>query len=200
MKEVRKIIEDVCSLSIWRWRAVLYFKKCGEKTWMMRPLRVLGAKNVFVGKNVTILPNLRLEIIGADGVKAEPVIKIGNGVNIEQNVHLTAAEHVYIGDNVSICGDAVITDIVHPYEDIRIAPEKQSIKIKAVNIGDNSFIGMHAMIMPGVTVGKHCVVGANSVVTHDVADYTVVAGTPAQVIKKFNFEKNKWIDVRGGGE
>ena len=51
-----------------------------------------------------------------------------------------------------------------------------------VSIGDNSHIGMDAMIMPGVAIGRNCIVGARAVVTHDVPDNTVVAGVPARPI------------------
>jgi len=46
--------------------------------------------------------------------------------------------------------------------------------------------------MAGVHIGEHSVIGANAVVTHDIPPYSVVAGIPAKVIKKFNFETNQW--------
>lgn len=62
-----------------------------------------------------------------------------------------------------------------------------------VKIGSQSFIGMGARIFPGVTIGKHCVIGANAVVTHDIPDYCVAAGMPARVIKRYDFEKGEWV-------
>ena len=50
--------------------------------------------------------------------------------------------------------------------------------------------------MPGVTLGKNVIVGANAVVTKSVPDYSIVAGVPAKIIKKYDFEKNEWISVR----
>lgn len=60
-----------------------------------------------------------------------------------------------------------------------------------VAIGDNCHIGMNAMIMPGVTIGSDCIVGACAVVTHDVPDGTVVAGVPARSICKVEEYRNK---------
>ena len=51
------------------------------------------------------------------------------------------------------------------------------------------------MIAGSIKIGKHCVIGANSVVTKDVPDYSVAAGAPCKVIKKYNFEKNEWEKV-----
>lgn len=67
------------------------------------------------------------------------------------------------------------------------------MKAFPVSIGDESFIGMGARIFPGVSIGKHCIVGANAVVTHNVPDYCVVAGVPARIIKKYDFSACKWI-------
>lgn len=88
-----------------------------------------------------------------------------------------------------------ITDIEHPYENIETAPGKQKMIARAVRIGRQSFIGMGARIFPGVTIGRHCVIGANAVVTHDVPDYCVAAGVPARVIKKYDPEKGAWVKV-----
>ncbi|PWX68720.1 hypothetical protein CYK74_14080 [Clostridium perfringens] len=54
---------------------------------------------------------------------------------------------------------------------------------------------MGSRIMAGVKIGKHCIIGANSVVTRDVDDYSIVAGCPAAVIKRYNFNGRKWEDV-----
>ena len=63
-----------------------------------------------------------------------------------------------------------------------------------VRIGSGSWIGENACIL-GVIIGKQCVIGANSVVTKDIPDYSVAVGIPAKVIKKYNFETQQWERV-----
>lgn len=117
---------------------------------------------------------------------------IGSNCNIEQNVHITCANSIDIGDECSILAGAMITDITHPYEDVSIAPKEQEIKTSPVTIGTQTLIGMGARILPGVTIGKHCVVGTNAVVSKNISDYCVVAGVPARIIKKYNLETKQW--------
>ena len=63
-----------------------------------------------------------------------------------------------------------------------------------VVIGNGSWIGEHVCII-GASIGRHCVIGANSVVTRDIPDYSVAVGSPAVIIKKYDFNLNKWIKV-----
>ena len=61
-----------------------------------------------------------------------------------------------------------------------------NFKKAKIFIGDNSWIGTGAVIMPGILIGKDCIIGSNAVVTKDVNDFEIVAGIPAKVIGKTN--------------
>ena len=65
------------------------------------------------------------------------------------------------------------------------------VQKKPVEIGDGSWIGENVCII-GASVGKHCIIGANAVVTHDIPDYSIAVGSPAKVVKFYNFENNTW--------
>lgn len=82
-----------------------------------------------------------------------------------------------------------ITDCDHEYRNVDISIIDQGIvqKRQKVSIGDGSYIGINAVIVGNVKIGKHCVIGANSVVTKDVPDYCVAVGSPAKVIKKMRY-------------
>lgn len=93
------------------------------------------------------------------------------------------AERVYISDNL------------HGYENIDIPIIKQAIiQKRPIRIGEGSWLGENVCVI-GASVGKHCVIGANSVVTHDIPDYCVAVGAPARVIKRYSFEKGEWESV-----
>ena len=79
-----------------------------------------------------------------------------------------------------------ITDCDHEYRDINVPVIDQGIvqRGQMVSIGEGSYIGINAVIVGNVKIGKHCVIGANSVVTKDVPDFCVAVGSPARVIKK----------------
>ena len=62
-------------------------------------------------------------------------------------------------------------------------------------IGENCFIGYGAVIMPGTVLGRQCIVGANSVVKGVYPDYCVIAGVPARIIRRYNFQTEEWEKV-----
>lgn len=173
-----------------------FFGSVGQGSAIFKPLLVSNPRRIFVGQKVLIRDGARLEVVQVPGGDAR--LLIGDNVNIEQNVHVVCGSNISIGNNVTITGQVAIVDIVHPYEDI-----ENDIKIGAridcignyVAIGDGAFIGFGAVILPNVKIGAHAVVGSLSVVTRDVPDYSVVAGNPAKVIKKFCFETNKWMKI-----
>lgn len=149
-----------------------------------KPLMICGKKYIHLGDKVTIRDGARIEAVSEwNGMKYNPTLIIGSGTTIEQNLHLTFASNLVIGENCMIMANAMITDISHQYDNIGMPPMKEDVEIKETKIGDRCFIGKNACIMPGVTLGKDVVVGANAVVTKDVPDYCVVVGIPAKVIK-----------------
>lgn len=125
-----------------------------------------------------------------------PIIRIHEGVSIQQNLHLTCANRIEIGKNTAIAANVTITDIHHPYTDVNLPIELQNIEVKEVVIGEDCKIYNGAVILPGVHIGKHVTIGANSVVTHNIPDYSVAVGAPAKVIKQYDFDKKEWIRLQ----
>lgn len=143
--------------------------------------------------NARVLNNARIEGVKRyNNVCFTPEIIIEDGVSIQQNLHLTCANKIFIGKNTAIAANVTITDIHHPYTDINVPIERQDIEVKEVVIGEECKIYNGAVILPGVHIGKHVSIGANSVANKDIPDYCVVAGAPARIIKRFNFETNQW--------
>ncbi|WP_312364685.1 DapH/DapD/GlmU-related protein [Sphingobacterium sp.] len=100
---------------------------------------------------------------------------------------------VSIGDYVQIGQHVLISGLNHKYENINITIAEQGIEVSPVKIDNNVWIGANAVILAGVTIGEHCVVGAGSVVTKDVPPYSVVIGNPAKVVKKWDDQQRKWV-------
>lgn len=121
-----------------------------------------------------------------------PVIEFGDGVVIAQDFYLTCASRVTIGDNTAIAAFVTITDIDHTYTDPDTPIELQPIKVKEVSIGFDCKIYNGAVITHGTRIGRHCVVGANSVVKGQFPDYCVIVGNPARIIKRLNPLTGQW--------
>ena len=86
-----------------------------------------------------------------------------------------------------------ISGISHKYMDMAINFRKQGFDIKEVVIEEDAWIGANCVILSGVRIGKHSVLGAGSVATKNIPDYSVAVGNPARVIKQFDIEKSEWI-------
>lgn len=174
----------------WFVRLIIYspfFGRVKLPSYIGKPISIIGFRKIFIGKNVRIYPNVRLEVHG----KGSKLI-INDNVGIAQNVHITTAGLLEICPGTTILANTFITDIDHLYEDIKLPVLEQGIKVKATRIGENCFIGMGAAIQAGTKLGNHCIVGSNSVVRGTFDDYSVIVGAPAKVVKKYNLITQKW--------
>ncbi len=106
------------------------------------------------------------------------------GYNTRIGIHCTLIGPVCIGDNVNLAQGITVTALNHNFADTSRRIDEQGISTNPVVIGDDVWIGANAVILPGVTIGRHVVVAAGAVVTKDVPSYCVVAGVPAKVIKE----------------
>lgn len=193
-KKISDIVEGVKIKTIYCWKARQIFGYCGSHSYCIRPQRVKSGENVCIGNGVSILDFLRIETYRMDDGD-NYIIKIGDNTNIEQSVHITGGSLVEIGKDCSILFGTVITDICHPYTNPDIPALKQKMQCKPVHIDDQCFIGAHSVILPGVNLGKHVIVGANSVVTSSFPDYCVIAGAPAKMIKCYDKTTETWIST-----
>ena len=167
----------------WGIRAFFYkivFHKIGALSYLGKPIFITGGKKVEIGSKVRIFPGMRLEVHNKGRVT------ISDDVVIGQNVHITCGQSLIIGSKTLITPNVVITDIDHNYTDIGIHVVKQEYITSPTIIGENCFIGAGAVIQAGSVLGKQCIVGANSVVRGCFPDYSVIVGSPAKVVKRFN--------------
>ena len=108
-------------------------------------------------------------------------VTIGDYTRI--GIHCTVIGPVCIGSHVNLAQGITVTALNHNFGDAARRIDEQGVSTKPVVIGDDVWIGANAVILPGVTIGRHCVIAAGAVVTKDVPDYTLAGGVPAKTIK-----------------
>lgn len=122
------------------------------------------------------------------GIKIGEKTFISSGAWLdERRGILIIGDHVHITNGVKLLSHDAVEHILYPGR----TGEKTTV------IKDGAFIGMGSIILGGVTVGENSIVGAGSVVTCDVPDYTLVSGNPAKILKRFNVESSVWERFEG---
>ena len=109
-------------------------------------------------------------------------VMIGDHTRI--GLHNTIIGPVDIGSHVNLAQGITVTALNHNFDDTEKRIDEQGVSTKPVTIEDDVWVGANAVILPGVTIGNHCVVAAGAVVTKDVPPHSLVAGVPAKVIKQ----------------
>lgn len=187
------MIKDFVKHAFGRMRAyIANIKHVSSDIYIGRNVNIKNGKNIKLGKSVSIRPGCDLFAGG--------VFEIGDGCDI--GVRNRIAGRVIVEDAVLIGPDNFICSYDHSYEKISVPIISQSeYNVKKngheeLKIGFGSWIGTHCAIIGDVHIGKHCVIGANSVVTRDVPDYCVAVGNPARVVKKYNFEISQWESIK----
>lgn len=164
------------------------FVHIGKNVTFKNPDTIHFGKGVGIGNNSYFLP-----LKSYAGIEYNPIIKIGNGCWIGIRNSFAAIDRIEIGSDVLFAGYVHITDHSHGYENINIPVRNQPLISKGpVIIEDQCWLGFGCEILSGVHVGRHSIVGARAVVTRDVPSYSIVAGNPARVIKRYNFETKRW--------
>ncbi|MGH2913515.1 MAG: acyltransferase [Solirubrobacteraceae bacterium] len=178
-------------LAKWRWyeRNSLPWNRCRIHWEMMR--RGAFARWPLHGNVLEALREGRLEI-GAHTLLEPGVwitapgdarVIIGSGTFLNLGVMVAALELVQIGDHCMLANGCFVTDAEHRFDDPHRPVPWQGFRARGpTRLGDNVWCGANVVITGGVTIGERCVIGANSVVTHDVPAFSVAAGVPARVI------------------
>jgi acetyltransferase-like isoleucine patch superfamily enzyme len=171
------------------------YKFLSSKAYVQKLLRVDGSDRITIEKNVIIQ---RMTWIAAVPLTNDINchLLIGEGSIIGHFNHIYAVGEIEIGKNVLTADKVFISDNQHEFIDTTVPILSQGIRqLSKVKIGDGSWIGENVCIL-GASIGKNCVIGANSVVTKDIPDYCVAVGSPARVIKKFDSVSESWISVK----
>lgn len=168
----------------------LFIKLRRVKSVIEYPFRnVKAANRIEIGRNVLIKKHAWFSL-GPDCK-----VQIGDNTRIGRYLILSGVgSSIIIEENVLLSERIFITESNHNFTDIEKAViGRGSISCGPVKIGKESWIGVGVCILPNVTIGRHCIIGANAVVSKSIPDYSVAAGVPAKVIKHYDHNENRWI-------
>jgi acetyltransferase-like isoleucine patch superfamily enzyme len=198
-----------------------FLRKISFETSKLRG-RILFNKKVFIDKNVHIPFPETVFIKGKCTIKSNVQIKTCKNSNIILNEDTmicsyttleTAGGYIEIGKNIVIGeystiqgqGGVILEDNVllashvhfisnhHQYTNVNQPIKNQPNIPGKIRVKENTWIGINVVILSGVTIGKHCIIGSGSIVKFDIPDYSVAVGNPAKVIKMYDFDSKEWL-------
>lgn len=157
--------------------------------WIHNPERVKIGDDCFIGRFSILHPLAQYNNQSCDGG-----IILGNNVYIGGFSQIHSMCSLEIGDGCVLSEHVYVSDIAHGLHPMKGPIMMQPLESKGpVRIGRHVFIGFGASVLPGVTLGDHCIVGTHSVVTRSFPAYSMVAGMPARLVKVFDHESKQWV-------
>jgi len=160
------------------------FANWGKHSHLGRNAKIVGAEMVHVGNNVLIGEQIWINAKDSQ-YNGKVTLHINDGTYIGRFVQINAWHNVFIGKDVLISDRVYISDADHSYYDENKPIIKQDDFFKgSVVLKDGCWVGIGAVILPNVTIGRNAVISANAVVTKNVPDFAIVAGIPASIINQ----------------
>ena len=163
------------------------------------PIDIRGKKYIKVSKGFTTGVGCRIEAYPENN---QTTLTFGENFQMNDYVHITAMEKVQIGNNVLFASKIYVSDCSHGSyagdendSNPESIPHARKMFSKPVVIEDNVWLGEFVSVLPGVTIGKGSIVGANSVVSKSLPSNVIAVGSPAKPIKKYNFETQRWEKI-----
>jgi lipopolysaccharide O-acetyltransferase len=180
------------------------FKSCGS-FFIAGKFQITGKKYIQIG-SFSAGTRIRIDAIHHYNDQIiHPKIEIGRKVIANNDIHIACTGNIIIEDNVLLGSNIYITD--HDHGIYSSDTEEQSSPITNptqrklttegfVHIEENVFIGEYVTILKNVRIGKGSIIGANSLVSKDIPEFSIATGNPARVIKYYSFKENKWMKTQ----
>jgi acetyltransferase-like isoleucine patch superfamily enzyme len=148
----------------------------------------MNVEYIRIGSGTMIGPHVALSAGMVPGQRciSDTVVSIGDRCLIGRGSGIVGHLSIEIGDDVWTGHHIYITDQNHGFDDPDTPISRQVQPERPVRIGDGSWIGHGAVILPGANIGRHVVIGANSVVSGTIPDHSVAVGAPARVVKQIS--------------
>ncbi|WP_439131696.1 acyltransferase [Polaribacter sp.] len=203
LKEKIKSNERIKKLVHW---SILIPKQTRPRLWIKWFVNPFYHKK---GKGAIVRPRTRMDVVpwnkfemGEDST-IEDFSAINNGVGpviigdrTKIGLSNTIIGPVTIGNDIRLAQNITLSGLNHNYEDVSLPIHVQGVSTSPIVLEDNSWIGANVVVVAGVTIGKHCIVAAGSIVTKDVPPYSVAVGNPARVLKQYNHQTKVWEKVK----
>lgn len=170
--------------------------------WFVNPffhVRHTGSK-IRRRTRIDVLPSNKFELGQFSTIEDFSTINNGVGDVIIGNNTLIGMSNVvigpiHIGNNIIIAQNVVMSGLNHEYQDIATPIVKQNVSVSKIIIEDDCWIAANVVITAGVTIGKHCVIAAGSVVTKSIPPFSVAGGNPAKIIKTYDITTKSWVRI-----
>lgn len=180
------------------WLAWTYpFAAFGKETWAHYSCHVSrsAARYISIGDNVALARDVRLDVSAAPGADS-PILIVEDGCGLQRRGVYSARNRIHLMRNV-ICAHSVLIkdhcgELGEPWTD---SPEHETMA-GSIRIEEECWIGFGATIVcekGELIIGRHSVVGANSIVRSSIPPYSVVSGDPARIVKQYDFSSGKWV-------
>jgi acetyltransferase-like isoleucine patch superfamily enzyme len=171
------------------------FGSYGKDVYIESGVVINRPRFVHVGNHVRIKRNTSINLHPKDKRSKEILLFLGDNVIISESCFISACNRLVIEENVGVSPNVMIIDNSRILGNVGRPSKEQDLKIGYVHIGADSWIAYGACVLPNVTIGKHCIIGALSVVNKDIPPYSVAVGSPAKVVKRYDFDQGEWVRV-----
>lgn len=163
------------------------------------PTTIMNEHYIRIGSGTMIGPNVALSAGMVPGQQciSDVVVTIGDRCLIGRGSGVVGHLSIEIGDDVWTGHHVYITDQNHGYADLDLPISRQMPVERPVTIGSGSWLGNGSVILPGAHIGRNVVIGANSVVTGVIPDYSIAVGAPARVIRRFGPLDDAQVTISG---
>ena len=158
-----------------------------------------SAPRIALGNYVYLAPDVWLNVEG-ECLETAPTIALGSGCRIGRRSVISAKNQIKLEDDVLLAPGVLIMDHNHEYSDTERSIHAQGTTPGGrITIERNCWLGYGAVIFcakGNLTLGRNSVVGANCVVTRSFPAYSVVAGNPAKLVKRYDQDLQQWVSVK----
>lgn len=184
------------------WRSQLLRPKglarLADSAHLARPTHITNPHCIEIGERVIVGRNTLLQPITAYlGQSFSPRVVIGDDCYVGPNCQFHCIGRIELGAGCVLSDQVYLSDVSHGMDPRENLIMDQPVTSKGpVILGPHSFVGFGSVLLSGVTLGEHAVIGARSVVTRSVPAYTMVAGNPARPIAHFDKDRGAWVKAR----